>query len=253
MELNERIKYANHQRYVDGNEVEAYLKEPYHRIRVETACKLLEKHLTARFQRTELSKLTIVELGAGSGFGSKLLASRGFKVIATDSEPDPLKGLTTHGITTRVIDVTETFPIDSCSVHGVLVGELVEHIFDAENFIGQCARILVPNGILVVTTPNLAGLQDRLRFLFGLSPRQIDASHEYLKLHIRPYTWTSLKKLFRLSGFEPLEVKSNHLRFDIGRFKLKSRLLGCLLPTLSGSLIAAACRRSDLCDKAKSI
>jgi SAM-dependent methyltransferase len=142
------------------------------------------------------------------------------------------------------LDATKPLPFASGSLAGVVIGELIEHVFYPEAMIREVARTLAPGGIIVLTTPNLATLQDRLRFLAGHSPRQVDPLHPYLHLHIRPFTVRLLCRLLEECGLTPQAVRSNFVGLQVGRDRwLSSRTMARLFPGLGGSLVISARRR----------
>jgi len=55
----------------------------------------------------------------------------------------------------------------------VFAGEIIEHLFDSRFFLKEVHRVLKINGYLILSTPNLARIDDRLKFLLGKTPRQI--------------------------------------------------------------------------------
>jgi len=52
----------------------------------------------------------------------------------------------------------------------VLAGEIIEHIIDTDSFLDEINRILMDNEILIITTPNLANLENRIRLVIGRYP-----------------------------------------------------------------------------------
>jgi SAM-dependent methyltransferase len=145
-------------------------------------------------------------------------------------------------------DVSRPLPFRPASFDGVFAGEIIEHLFEPIEFLRECRRVLAPGGAIVVTTPNLATLQDRVRFLLGRSPRQVDPQHPYLKLHIRQFTYSSLTRAFEACGFTPVSFRSNYVVVGNDRHAVSSRLLARVFPSVGGSLILAglkAWRDSD--------
>jgi SAM-dependent methyltransferase len=212
-----------------------YLTHPYHARRVAEAVDLL---LRATPRRT--SAPSIADLGAGSDAVSTALRHRGARVVMVDVLADTLGR--SGGTPAVRADLSKPLPLRDRSLDGVFAGEIIEHLFDPLRFLGECRRVLVPGGVLVVTTPNLATLQDRIRLVLGRSPRQVDACHPYLWLHIRPFTASSLRHAFLRSGLRPTMLRSNYCVFGGDRRAVSSRRLAQLFPSLGGSLILAGVR-----------
>jgi 2-polyprenyl-3-methyl-5-hydroxy-6-metoxy-1,4-benzoquinol methylase len=83
----------------------------------------------------------------------------------------------------------------------VFFGEIIEHLLDGAAVIRKLAGIVRPGGHLVITTPNLASLVNRVRLLFGrdLDPLTIDRG-EVGNQHIRVFTLRLLTKMCAEAG-----------------------------------------------------
>lgn len=230
---------ANQHSYHDGARVGGYVDDPYHRIRRDVAARLLVGHRTVAGP--------VVELGCGPrGMlhadqlpgGPLVLADLAVAVI---TQACRTAGPTATGV---CLDVTGSLPFRTGTIAALVMGEVIEHVYDPAALLRECHRVLAPDGLLVLTTPNLATLQDRVGFLFGRAPRQVDPLHPYLWLHIRPFTVSLLRRLLRHTEFEPLAWRSNQVGWCLpgGRW-VNSRLLARLVPGLGGSLVCAARRR----------
>ncbi len=216
----------------EGEAATAYLTDPYHARRVAVAVELL-----LRETRRCRAAPRLADLGAGSAAVSATLIRRGGRAVMVDLAPGG-RGRGGPGAPPLVqADLARPLPFRDGVLDGVFAGEIIEHLFDPLGFLRECRRVLVPGGVLVVTTPNLATVQDRVRFLAGRSPRQVDPTHPYLRLHIRPFTHSALVRAFRRCGLSPLALRSNYWVLGADRWAVRSRLLARLLPSLGGSLI----------------
>lgn len=233
----QRATAANERRYTH-DEVAGYLRDPYHRLRLSLAIGLLCDHLTAR--TTPL----VADLGAGGGQVGSWLARRGVRPITCDVVLAAGRAARRDGLMAVVGDVGEILPFRSASLDGILAGEIIEHVYDPALLLRECHRVLKPGGVLVLTTPNLATAQDRLRFLVGHAPRQVNPFHEYLHLHIRPFTYPLLATGLRSAGLVPAELVSNHVVWRTRFGEVRSAWAARRWPTLGGSLIVAAVRPS---------
>jgi hypothetical protein len=102
--------------------------------------------------------------------------------------------------------------------------------------------VLKPKGYLIITTPNLARLDDRVKFLLGKAPRQIAPLHPYLYLHIRPFTFNLLKTALEACNFTNIILRTNVivLNFFGKEIKIYSKLFTNLFPTFGSTLIIRA-------------
>ena len=237
----DRILDENTKRYANGSIVDDYMKEQYHVKRIDVALELMVEAIDRLVSHKEKNNIRILELASANGEVAKRIHELGFNVVASDYIIEPLERLNSTGIDLIPFDVSEQFPFTDSSFDVVFAGDIIEHLFDTNHFFRECYRILLDNGLLLLTTPNLATLQDRFRFLLGKSPRQVNPNHEYLKLHIRPFTQQKLKEVATENGFKIYKFKSNYVTLRRGKKQkiyFKSKLLAKLLPGLGGSIIA---------------
>lgn len=101
-------------------------------------------------------------------------------------------------------------------------GEVIEHVFSPERLLTQLASVMLPDGILVISTPNLAYWVNRLLLLAGISPLFVENSaHAVLgrrfkalgqgnptQGHIRLFTHRAMLDLLEREGFDVLRVRS---------------------------------------------
>jgi ubiquinone/menaquinone biosynthesis C-methylase UbiE len=163
------------------------------------------------------------------------------EVFGVDGAINALKTARNRGIQATGAEVTR-LPFADEMFDYVYAGEIIEHVFNVRHFLSEIERITKPQGSLVITTPNLAKLDDRLKFLFGKTPRQVAHLHPFLYLHIRPFTFQLLKEALETHGFSDLTLRTNAIRVDLGERSLItcSRLLTNLFPKLGATLIVRA-------------
>jgi SAM-dependent methyltransferase len=215
-----------------------YLRDPYHRRRLSIAVGLLAAHLAPEPGAGKAS--LVADLGTGSGQACAWLAEAGLTAIACDVVADARRTARQCGLSAIGLDVGGTLPFRSGSLDGILAGEIIEHVYDSALLLRECRRVLRPGGLLVLTTPNLATAQDRLRFLAGRAPRQVDPFHEYLYLHIRPFTYALLAEGLRQAGLVPARPLSNYVVWRTRFGEIRAGWAARRWPTLGGSLVVAA-------------
>lgn len=143
---------------------------------------------------------TLVEVGPGFGtFASVATESRSFKrVVGIEPTPEMAATCRVRGVEViqcRIEDVSEE--IGSADV--VVAFEVIEHLFEPARFVAQCARLIRPGGLLVLSCPNGLGFDIAV---LGSMALAVDAEHVNL------FNPTSLSGLLESSGFEVLEAST---------------------------------------------
>lgn len=107
--------------------------------------------------------LTILDLGCGIGYGSKFLAKSADTVIAVDVDNAPLTyGEETypdkkiHRLPIAPISNDTHLPFASGTFDAIVNFEVIEHVptDQMEAYFADLARVLKPNGFLMMSTPN---------------------------------------------------------------------------------------------------
>jgi SAM-dependent methyltransferase len=121
---------------------------------------------------------------------------------------------------------------------------VIEHLVDTDGFIQELRRCLKPGGHLIVTTPNLASFENRIRILLGFYPVWVDYRLQGSG-HVRAYTPWILKKQLREHGFTILKHTGNWVPFLPQRIVDDRRVpalavTGSLFPGLAAGIILMA-------------
>jgi len=133
----------------DGNEKFAidlvlneahYRAEPWQLERVETMMSEVEGYNK------------VLEVGAGDGYCTKVLAKRGHDVIATEISQIRLERMRKDGIRCEYADVCN-LPFPNDSFDAVIAGEIIEHMDDMWKAWKEIERVCKPNGKIVISIP----------------------------------------------------------------------------------------------------
>jgi len=96
----------------------------------------------------------VLEIGAGRGFMTKFLSDLGFDIVGSDFNPHNLEmAREINGIKLKMLDAIHISEPD-CRYNIVLAVELIEHLEDIMPNILEVKRILRPDGLYLITTPN---------------------------------------------------------------------------------------------------
>jgi SAM-dependent methyltransferase len=140
----------------------------------------------------------LVEVGAGEGYGAALLAERADLVIAIDYDELSVVHLArSYRALHAVRGNLACLPVASGTVDVVASLQVIEHVWNHPQFIAECARVLRPGGLLLITTPN------RLTF----SPNAATGAKPINPFHTHEFTAAELSRLVGHSG---LAVTSLH-------------------------------------------
>jgi 2-polyprenyl-3-methyl-5-hydroxy-6-metoxy-1,4-benzoquinol methylase len=201
-----------------------------------------------RVERDRLCRqLTVLDVGCGDGTVSRLFIQVGHRVLGVDLVPEFVEKAGEKGVEARVADVTqEGLPFPAGQIDAVYAGALIEHLYDPEFFLRECHRVLREEGIVVLSTPNIASLTSRLRMLLGKGPKfYASALSQEFGGHIRMFTAGTLAQLLDENGFSVEEVTADLVSFLPTRKTRQpwSATLGRWLPGLGEVLIVKARKR----------
>lgn len=229
----------------NGDSSFKYITKKTHRVRLEKAKAFMQKYINSLGVQNTI-KLLDTGCGDGSITQSFIDLHTNIELHGIDIADQSLKKAAQAGIHTKCCDVTEKFPFKDETFDIVFSGEIIEHIADPRTYILEINRILKSNGLLVITTPNLGGLNDRLRFLFGRTPRHTNALSADHYLHIRPFTYHGLREILEKGGFKIQQFASNKIRFNpFSSPDIDSYFLSNILPGLGAALIVSAIKVRD--------
>ena len=144
----------------------------------------------------------MLDLACSGGEFSSQFLELGWQVYGLDISSAKVREATRLGLQARIWNLEKKLPFKDRYFDLVFMGEIIEHLIDTTFFLREAHRVLKKGGRLILTTPNLASLENRLRLLIGMQPLWVDFKMEDMSGHIRAYTWGELKKQLEESGFK---------------------------------------------------
>ncbi|HEX2902358.1 MAG TPA: methyltransferase domain-containing protein [Jatrophihabitans sp.] len=144
---------------------------------------------------------TLLEVGAGEGYGAAALAPLFDRAIALDYDAAAVRHLQRHypHLTGCQANLA-ALPIRRGSVSALVSLQVIEHVWFPEQFLAECRRVLAPDGQLVLSTPN------RTTFSPGLGRAQRPVN----PFHVREFDADELLKLVTGAGFEVVDALGVH-------------------------------------------
>jgi 2-polyprenyl-3-methyl-5-hydroxy-6-metoxy-1,4-benzoquinol methylase len=147
-----------------------------------------------------VQKGVLVEVGPGFGTFAELATQSGFfsQVLAIEPTPEMASACRARGV--NVIEKRiEDIPEDAVQADVLVSFEVIEHLFDPSRFATQCATLVRPGGLLVLSCPNGLGFDIAL-----LGPKALAVDAE----HVNLFNPDSLSRLLESAGFDVLEAST---------------------------------------------
>lgn len=149
-------------------------------------------------EATGLSRGRVLDIGSGYGFFRVALGGAGYSHEGLEvSEFARAVASATYGLETHAGTLDQHWADWENAFDAVTLFDLIEHLADPEEFLGQVAATLHPGGFLGVKTPNLECPEATV---FG--PHY----HSLKREHLAYFTPRSLTAAAGRVGFEPVQV-----------------------------------------------
>jgi ubiquinone/menaquinone biosynthesis C-methylase UbiE len=152
---------------------------------------------------------SIVDLGCGSGEMLDEIDDLFEERIGIDISRNGLAQREVHRWTFIEADLNSAFPLRNNWANAIIANQVIEHIVDPIGFVREIYRVLRPDGICIVTTPNIRYLKNIWHLLLsGYGPRTagcntIDGVWDVGHLHY--FTHRDLRELFAKAGFTKIK------------------------------------------------
>ena len=154
----------------------------------------------------------ILDVAGGTGKHLRFfnLAAKGNSLSLVDFSAEAVSAARLSGIDAQIVDLeSQRLPFANGQFDLVLAQEIVEHLSDCQHLLREANRVLRNGGYLYLTTPNLAGLIDRVFLLRGKKPLAMT----WDKTHIQLYVFAELESLLRSCGFEIMQSTTQGVYF----------------------------------------
>jgi 2-polyprenyl-6-hydroxyphenyl methylase/3-demethylubiquinone-9 3-methyltransferase len=156
--------------------------------------------------RTPLEGKTAIDVGCGAGLLAEPLARLGASVTGIDASPELVAAAREHAAAVGL--EIEYLSGDVQDLEGkfdlITSMEVIEHVAEPSTFVKALARLLAPDGLLIMSTPNATGLSKLMMITLaeglGHIPR---GTHDFGKF-IAP---EEFKQLLAKAGLKCLDVE----------------------------------------------
>ena len=149
----------------------------------------------------------ILDAPCGEGHLAASLREAGHRVVAGDLTS---QRITAHsGFPALGLDLNARLPFRDGSFDGVVAIEGIEHLEDPYHLAREFSRILRPNGILILSTPNILNLRSRAKFLALGTFYWFDEAGYRPGFHVNAIPLYELRHLLAEAGFATEEILVN--------------------------------------------
>ena len=149
--------------------------------------------------------IKILDFGSHTGVLAVILQDYGYNVTSIDLDSVIEDNIQTYTLNKLKVDSLtqqwDQLPYEDNYFDSVIFSEVLEHIYESPvQILKELYRILKPNGVLILTTPNVMKLENKIKFFLHINIYQDIERFCYSPryyLHFREYTEKDIKILLK--------------------------------------------------------
>jgi len=187
----------------------------------------------------------VLDVGCASGYLGEELKRRGCRMWGVDSDRFALDNIP-DGVYEEVLEldlnlISDAGPFAARLFDVVIAADVLEHLLEPERVLRSLSNLLRPNGVLIVSLPNVANFSVRVPLLFG----RFDYTDVGIldRTHLHLFTFKSAAQLVANSGMQTVSTFAGSDRFGL-MLNRSTRLRSVLGPLLAFNIIMV-CQRIE--------
>jgi SAM-dependent methyltransferase len=148
----------------------------------------------------------VLDVGCDDGFAGRDLLKDGFEVWGIDRNPVTLRKAARYYQQTILADIESELPLPEGPFDVIIFADILEHLTNPATVFRHFTELLAPDGLVIVSVPNVAHWYVRLSLLGG---RFEYADRGILdRTHVRFFTLRTARRFLEDAGFtvEALET-----------------------------------------------
>lgn len=139
----------------------------------------------------ESRSLAVLDIACGEGDDLRIVRQTVPAAIlyGLDIQQESVLRCSSFGVVARRTNLEiQPIPFPDDMFDLVIANQVMEHLKNWVPAVAEIARVLKPNGLLIIGVPNLASLHNRLMLMLGRQPTCIDTTG----MHVRGFTYGGL-------------------------------------------------------------
>jgi len=180
----------------------------------------------------------VLDIGCFNGYVLDLLKEKGYETFGVDASKSAVAICCEKGHKVLECNLEKEIPFEDSHFDAVIGMEIIEHLADTDSLIREVKRVLKPDGVLVLSTPNFFSLSRRLMTLLGINP-YFEASFSFppkMAGHLRFYTHDLLSDFLKFHNFKITILTSDMVNFSSSG-SVFSKFLADLFPKLGRGVV----------------
>jgi len=197
----------------------------------------------------------LLDVGCAQGDLTWRLQNKGWQTIGIEPDPNDAKIAVSRGLSVQICSAEEYFAMNPDTFDVIVFGDVLEHLPDPKALLRTASSRLRSGGRILVSLPNVAHLSVRLSLLFGSFQYQSRGILD--ETHLRFFTRSSTKELFRASGLSIVRLRTTPAPLELAfpwlasqafyphLDRLHARAAGVLSGPLAYQFVAELCLSGD--------
>ncbi len=203
----------------------------------------------------------VLDAGCGTGYGSAYLARHGtVSLIACDAAPYAItyckRRFADDRVTFETVDLCKPLPYPDRAFDTIFSSNVMEHLAEIDQLLGECSRMLVDDGIMIAAVPpnrSPEALKENIKNVFhamNLTPKgwyhKLARYFEHVECHLHQHNaeWVDPQKHMKEFGRPANEVTIREIDFIFPKASLA--ILNQERSNITAAFVARTPRREIL-------
>ncbi|MFF2912166.1 class I SAM-dependent methyltransferase [Paenibacillus sp. NPDC057934] len=168
---------------------------------------------------SSLKNMKVLDAGCGTGYGSLLMSQYALNVTGIDISDETIEWCNSHYEAQKNLNFIQasldSLPFNDSEFDCIVIFEVIEHVNKEiqNSFLKEAKRVLKPNGILIISTPNKSVYTDKSGYHnpFHISEFYIDDFKSFLKQEFKNVKLYN-QSLYLVSSISDEAMKERRVR-----------------------------------------